>query len=445
MKTIGALLITLSAISPASSVFTIIPGMIGSAGTGAILGMIAAAIVGLFMAFIYAELGSAYPLSGGEYAMIGRILGPFAGFVILGNVAVPGSLIPAVFALGITDYLSVLYPGLPVVPTAIAMILLATAIGCLNIRSNALVTGIFLVVEILALIVLTALGFGHVTRSPGELLTAPVMLSDGALVATPAIAIGLATTVAIFAYNGYGSAVYFAEELHDAKRNIARTILWALAITVLTELVPVVAVLLSAPDLKALLAAPDMFSRFMAERGGTSLSTIVSLGIALAIFNAIIATLLAQARVLYSTGRDACWNPVINRGLATTHKTFDSPWIATLAAGLLSAAACLVPLNILLVVTGTCLVLTYAALAWAVLVGRRNGTLAEGHYRMPLYPLPSIFVLAALAFVIYANWLDTEIGRPSLIVTVCICLVSAAYYLAVLRRRGTWVLQGARD
>jgi amino acid transporter len=38
------------------------------------------------------------------------------------------------------------------------------------------------------------------------------------------------TTVAIFSYNGYGSAVYLGEETKDAHRSIARAAMWALVV-----------------------------------------------------------------------------------------------------------------------------------------------------------------------------------------------------------------------
>jgi amino acid transporter len=67
-----ALLITLSGITPAVSVFAVAPGIIQAAGTGALLSFLAAAVIAVFMAFVYAELASAYPLTGGEYAIVGR-------------------------------------------------------------------------------------------------------------------------------------------------------------------------------------------------------------------------------------------------------------------------------------------------------------------------------------------------------------------------------------
>src|ERR1700744_6780329 len=84
MGVMGALFLTLSAETPASSVFVILPGVIQAAGTGALISMAAAGLVALCMALTYAELGSTFPSAGGEYAIVGTVLGPPAGVAVLG-------------------------------------------------------------------------------------------------------------------------------------------------------------------------------------------------------------------------------------------------------------------------------------------------------------------------------------------------------------------------
>src|SRR5271163_2748239 len=101
MKMLGNMLITVSVITPASSIFIIAPGVVHQAGSGAFLSFAAAAIVCICTAFVYAELSSAYPLAGGEYAIIGRVLGPFPGFIALGLNFVTLVLMVSEIALGI--------------------------------------------------------------------------------------------------------------------------------------------------------------------------------------------------------------------------------------------------------------------------------------------------------------------------------------------------------
>lgn len=443
LNALGTLMIVLSAVTPASSVFIIVPGVIALAGTGSFLSFVIAAVIGLFMAFVYAELSSAYPMAGGEYTMIGRTLGRFWGFVTLVLVFVSIVLIVAVIALGVGTYLGVLIPNLSPQWVGVVTIALAGTVAAMRIKLNAFVTGIFLGIEMLALLVLTGLGFAHVERPLSSLFTSPQLLdATNTLVPASAGIILAATAVSLFAYNGYGAAAYFGEETQDAKRNIGKVVVWALLITVAAELIPLTAVLLGSPDLAGLLAAPQKIEYFLEARGGHALTVLISLAIAVAIFNAVIAIILQAARLLFSSGRDKTWFGPINAAVASVHGSYASPWVATIVVSVLAAVACFIDINLLLVVSGTSLVVIYALLCVAAFAGRRNGTTAGGHYRMPLFPVPAILAFVALVYVAYQNLLDAAFGRPSLIATLLIMVVAAIYYVLVLARRTDWNLHG---
>ena len=441
MRVIGTLLLTLSAVTPASSVFVIVPGVITQAGSGAFLSMAAAAILAIPIAYVYSELASAFPIAGGEYSMVGRSVGAAAGFATFGLTITSNMLAPAVLALGASTYLAVVVPDLNPIVVGMTIIAATTVLGILHIRTNAWVTGVFLLLELLALAVLAVLGFLDVKRSLWEIITHPVVVSQSALHPTPLAAIGVATSVSIFAYNGYGAAVYFAEEMHEAPQLIARTILWALVITVVTELVPLTAVLMGAPNLQALLGSTSPFSDFITAVGGYALSVVIGLSVALAILNAVLATLLQNARFFYSTGRDGTWHPRINDAFLVTHDRFNSPWIATLAAGISSMAMCLLGLQWLLVITGTGIALIYAAVCIAAIAGRTTGTTKHAVYRMPFYPFWPVLGLLALAYVFYTSAIDPDIGRPSLLINSVVMVVALAYYGLRVRRKGNFAFR----
>lgn len=436
MTTADTLLLTLSVVTPASSLFVIIPGVIQQAGTGALWALLAAALVALCMAFVYAELASAFPLAGGEYAMIGRALGPLFGFSLMGANVVGSTLGPAVLALGASAYVSALWPGVHAVPFALAIMVGSTLVGLFNIRLNAWVTGVFLIVECLALMVLAALGFSHVHRGLGDLLLHPAVLDGGALKPASAATIGLATAVGVFAYNGFGCAVYFAEEMQGASRGVARAILWALALTLAFEIVPTLAVLMGAPNLRGLLSSESPFTDFVLQTGGRTMSTVMGLGVALSIINSAIATLLINARFLFSSGRDRIWHGALNAALTRLHPRFDSPWMASLIAGATAMAACFIPFHLLLVLNGAGIVILYGLLCVAVITARRRGRSAHAAYHMPLFPAAPVLALAALLYVVYANWIDLDVGRPSLLINSAMLAASALYFLALRRLRG---------
>lgn len=442
MHRIGVLFLTVSTITPAASVFVIGSDVISQAGTGAILAFLAAAILCVPVALAYAELSSAFPFTGAEYTFLGRVLGPAWGFMALGLNIVGGALAQAVTALGLAAYLGVVIEGAPPLPTALGAVAFTTLTAILNIRVNALVTGLFLATELAALAAMTALGLFHPHRSVVGVLIHPLVAGAGGAVVPASLAvIGLATSGAVFAYNGFGAAVSFGEELRDASRKIAAVVLWSLVIGGVCEALPITAVIAGAPDLKAVISASSPAAAFIAT-GGPLFAKAVSLGVAAAIVNAMIATGLANARQLYATGRDKVWPPIVNRAFCATHPRFRSPWIATLVSGVLAAAACLLGLRVLVIFTATGIVMIYVGVCACVLIGRRTGSTAHALYRMPWFPWPAILALLALAAIIVAAAADPQVGRISLAATLATMAAFAGYYWFFTRRRGGWRLCG---
>ncbi|HEY1751712.1 MAG TPA: APC family permease [Caulobacteraceae bacterium] len=444
MRRVGNLLITISAITPAASVFIMGQQVTQQAGTGAIVCFLAAGLVALMTAFVYAELSSAFPLTGAEYSMMGRTMGPSWGFMALGLNLFGGPVSQAVTALGLADYLGVVIPGLPPLPVALAVTVGTALVGVLNVRLNAKITGAFLLVELAALGVMTALGLLHVHNPLIDLTLHPVApTAAGGLGHVGWAAMGLGMAAAIYAYNGYGGAVYFGEEMYEARTKMAWVIFASLAVAAVAEFVPIVAVLAGAPDLKAVLTADQPYPAFLTAAGGPLVNKVVSLGVAFAIINAMIAIGLINARQLFCSGRDGVWPGVLNRWAAAVHPRFHSPWIATLVMGAATIACCFAPLSLLVILSGTNVVMLYAGVSAAAIAGRINGTTKVGHYRMPLYPLWPAAALAGLAGVAFADLLDPDSGRPSLIANLAVMAISAAYYLGYLKRRGGWALRGA--
>lgn len=441
LRRLGVLLITLSGITPAASVFIMGSQVIHEAGSGAFLCFLFAGLLSLATAYVYAELSSAFPLTGGEYSMIGATMGPVWGMMTLGINLFGGAVGQAVTALGLAGYLGVVLPGLPPLPTALAATLAVTVVSVLHVRLSAVITGVFLAVELAALAAMTGLGVLHAQRGVAEIALHPTMVSaTGALVPTPLAAIGLATAGAIYVYNGYGGAVFFGEEMHEARSRLAWVVFWSLGVAVVAEFTPIIA-LLAAADLKTVVASDTPVSAFIAG-GGAWFQKAVSLGVAFAILNAMIAIALINARQLYASGRDGVWPAVLSRAITRVHPWFNSPWVASVAMGAATAAACLLKLDLLVMLTANGLVVIYAGVCAAAIAGRLTGSTAAAEYRMPLFPLAPAASLAAIAAVVWADLLDADVGRPSLIANLAVMAVAAAYYGLYLRRRGGWALRG---
>jgi amino acid transporter len=439
MHGFGALLITISGLSPTIGVFIVGSDTLRHAGTSVFLCFAAAAILGLAMAVVYAELSSAFPDTGGEYTILSQTLGPAWGAAALGLNLLGFVLAQPLSALGVATYLSALAPGLPAIPTAVVLVTACTLMSVLNIRINALVTGAFLAVELLALGAVAAIGLTHPHRSLAAAVLHPVMLGGHGGFAPVGLALaGASTAGAIYAFNGYGSAVFFGEELHDAPKRIAGVIILSLLIAIVTELPPLLGVLIGAPDLHVLLSAADPIPAFVAAVAGVVPAKLISLGVALAIFNTMIAIALSAGRQLYSTGRDGLWPRPANRALAAIHPRFGSPWIASLVMGAAALAGCFIDPKVLVLILGNGSVAIYTALCLATLVGRRSGATRHGVYRMPLFPAAPILALTALAAVVWFD-LNDAAGLQGLAATAATVGASALYAVFILRRNRSWV------
>ena len=434
MSGFGALLITLSCLSPGIGVFIVGSDVIKQAGTGVFLCFGAAALLGLAMAAVYGELASAFPETGGEYTILNRALGPAWGIAVLGLNLLGFSIAQALSGVGVATYLAAVWPGLPVTPTAAVLVVLVTATAVLNIRVNAAVTGAFLAVELAALLLLTTLGLAHVHRGPVAALLRPAVATSTGLTSPGLALLGAATAGAIYAFNGYGAVVFLGEELHEAPRRIARVVFLSLGIAVVAELAPIVGVLMGVPDLRTLTAAASPIPAAITRLGGPAVARVMSLGVALAIFNAMIAVALMAGRQLYSTGRDGLWPRPVSQAFARIHPRFGSPWIATLTMGASALAACLLDPHILVLILGNGNVAIYAGLCLAALIGRRSGATSHTQYRMPLFPLPPLFGLAFLAGVVGFDIVDPA-GQRGLAATAVTVMTALLYHAVVLRRR----------
>jgi len=434
----GNIAITLSAVTPAASIFIIVPLIITSVGTGSVLAMAMAGVVGIFMAFCWAEMAAKFPVVGGDYALVyyglertSPTLAGAASFVTFSMMLASIAFIPAVIALGTADYLKVIWEVDPKIAGAVVTAL-ATVIAVLRVSSAAFVTGLFLAVESIVVVLLTVLGLIFWRRNPVEFLTHPVLGSaEGALEPVGFSAILALTAVAVFAYNAYNFPIFYAEETKGHSRGIAKAILVSLVITVLAEIIPLTAILVGAPSLQELTSSSrGPITYFIVSTAGETVNTIVSLGITLAIFNAVIAILLAFGRVMFATGRDKAWPAPISGWLATVHPTFRTPAVATTLVGAVGVVLCLtVGLDTLVTLTGASLVLNYAMVALAALVGRMNGATADSPYRMPAWPLPPLLALGALLYITF------EQTATAWLVTGVTALIALAYYFIYLYPR----------
>lgn len=410
LSVLDVVMITVSGVTPSSSIFVIAPFAIQSAGSGAFLSFVLGAILATAFAFCYAELGAAHPHEGGEYIIIQRLFGRLAGMQMYLFMMCIVIFIPAVLATGAATYLnSALATHFNSATVALVIVLLSYGLGILNIKTNAVLTGMFLGLELLLLGLIVWLGFSQIHQPLSVLITPQVPDASGALIAAPIAIVVAMIGTALFSYNGFGAAIYMAEDMRETGKPMARVVLASLAVVVLVELLAITALILGAPSLSALAQNVDPIGYLMTQLSSPLVARIISAGIFLSVFNAIIALVVQTSRFLFASGRDNMWPTPVSRMLIKLHPKTGTPWAAVLLFAVPSALLSFNSnLGALTSFTVVLILIAYLMMASASLISRRN-TSIKHPYLMPLWPLPA---LVAIVGCCYTLWTILIVSPP---------------------------------
>ncbi|MEW1641635.1 APC family permease [Streptomyces sp. NPDC091219] len=422
---VGGTLLTLSCVTPASTLFVVVPDLFGSLGTATALTIAIGSVLCIAVAFCYSELGTLIPSAGGEYAMVSTLAGRLAGWLVFVLSLLVVMIVPPVIAMGTADYLAPIAHLNPAM-TGAGVMLLATLAGLLDLRANAWITGVFLVLEVIAAGVVALLGFTHSRRGIGSLTSMQVAGTGGHTDTVTAMLVVSGLAIALFVTQGFSTAVYLSEELENPRRNVARTVLATLAISTVIILVPVVAITMGASDLSTLTGGD--IGTMVTAWSNSAVGTFVSLCVALAIINAGIVMVIQNSRVLFASSRDKAWPQPVNT-LFSKLGRFGSPWVATLAVGVPGAILCFVNLDTLYGVTGVSVTGMYLLVAVAALLSRRGHHRHTHAWRMPLWPAMPILLIAVLAYIL------TQQETTYLLWTGGIVTVATLYWALYLRPR----------
>ncbi|MFF9401838.1 APC family permease [Streptomyces sp. NPDC014744] len=434
---VGGTLLTLSCVTPASTLFVVVPDLFSSLGTYTALTIAIGSLLCIAVAFCYSELGTLIPSAGGEYAMVSTMAGRLAGWLVFVLSLLVVMIVPPVIAMGTADYLAPVV-HIPATVAGAGVMLLATLAGLLDLRANAWITGIFLVLEVIAAAVVAVLGFAHSERGASALVHGQVASSDGTTSTVTAMMVVSGLAIALFITQGFSTAVYLSEELENPRRNVARTVLATLAISSAVILVPVIAITLGAPDLAALTSGD--LNTMVAAWSNSAVGTFVSLCVALAIVNAGIVMVIQNSRVLFASARDKAWPQPVNNALSRLGR-FGSPWVATLLVGVPGAALCFVNLDTLYGVTGVSVTGMYLLVAVAALLCRRGAHRDVQAWRMPLWPAIPVLLIVVLAYIL------TQQETEYLLWTGGITAVATLYWALYLRPRAQtrWLVSIPED
>jgi basic amino acid/polyamine antiporter, APA family len=388
------------------AIFVLTGPAIGLAGSAVILAFILNAIITLFTAMAYAELGSAMPEAGGGYLWIREGL-PRPNAFISGWMAwfahiIAGSL----YAVGFGAFLYYLLgpnvagilsdqPLLGVIPfdkmIAVASIVAFTYINIKGTSETGKTGSIVTILQLGTILALIGAGFWSINNNPNWTDNFADFMPTG--IAGLVAAMGFT----FIAFEGYEIIVQTGEEVKNPKRNIPRAIFISLAIVVtLYCLVALVSIGAISPQGLAawrfigqggelgIMKAAEMFLPYgsLIVLGGGMISTLAALN----------ATTFSSARVAFAMGRH--YN--LPHKLSSIHPVNRTPHIAIIISGIIMAfMAYTLPLAEIAVAAGVIFLLLFTQVNIAVITIRRiyGDKLSYGF----TIPIAGIFLKLGLA------------------------------------------------
>jgi amino acid transporter len=396
------------------AIFVLTGPAIGLAGDAVIIAFILNAVITLFTAMAYAELGSAMPEAGGGYLWIREGL-PRPNAFISGWMAwfahiIAGSL----YAVGFGAFMYYLLgphvagilsdqPLLGIIPVdklfAIASIAAFTYINIKGTSETGKTGTIVTFVQLGTIFALVGAGFWTMYNNPDWTTNFADFMPTG--IAGLVAAMGLT----FIAFEGYEIIVQTGEEVKNPKRNIPRAIFISLAIVVtLYCLVAFVSIGSIFPEGIAswefigregelgIMRAAEMFLPYgvFIVLGGGMVSTLAALN----------ATTFSSARVAFAMGRH--YN--LPHKLSLIHPKNRTPHVAIVISGIIMAfVAYSLPLADIAVAAGVIFLLLFTQVNIAVITIRRiYGDKLSYGFKTPFFPIiPIIGIFLKLGLALY--------------------------------------------
>ena len=412
-----------------------IPLVLGALhGPLSLIGWLLGAALALCDGLVWAELGSAYPRSGGTYgyllAIFGRLrIGPLPAFLFVWQTIFSAPLLLASGYIGFSNYAGYVFPALSASPWGLkllavgvgAVTLLALYRGIKTIERVSVLLGATAVVTLLCV---TGASFAHWSPHLAFAL-APSDSFWGGLRA----GLGSALIIAMYDYLGYNAANTIADEVVAPERTLPRSIGISIAL---------VAVLYIALQTGVLGAIP--WQQFVPLADGTTpplgqhlASTIVehvlgvpaAIGVTLLIlitaFASVYGNLLAASRIPYAAALDGNFL----RPFAHVHGRHRFPDVSLVVIGGIALVACFFTLDqVINALTAGIVLVQSVAQIIALFVMRARGVRAP--YRMWLFPLPALIALLGWLYVFCSAGTAAIIfGLLSLMVGACVYFIGA--------------------
>jgi APA family basic amino acid/polyamine antiporter len=345
-------------------------------------------VIALLGAFVYAELASLRPESGGQYAYLRDAYHPSVAFLygwaLLLVVQSGGMAAVAVtFARYTTEVLNTSMSEAVLATVTLAIL---AAINILGVRSGSNTQTALMLLKLAAIAMLIVAGVAFAERAP----------ISGRASTTSLLEFGAALTPVMFAYGGWQTASFISAELKRPGRDLVIGLLAGVtAVAAVYVSVNAVAVRVLGAD--GLASTPAPGTEIMRRAFGAPGATLIAIGIAVSTLGFLSQAMLTAPRVYYAMAQDG----LFFRSVARVHPVTRVPYVAIVLQAVVAIVIALSGTyeQILSYVVATDFI--FFGLTGAAVFVFRHRDPRHGGFRTPGHPLTTaLFTIACWVIVV---------------------------------------------
>jgi len=275
-------------------------------GAGSLLAWVFTGVGAVVLALVFANLGRAYPRTGGPYVFARRAFGDFIGFQTAWGYWIAAWAGNAAIAVAFVGYLAFFFPVLSETALygaliGIGVIWLLTFVNVLGVRESGWVQTVTTVLKFVPLLAIGLIGIFFIEGDNfGAFAPNGLGTGDGLLGGVTA-----AATLTLWAFIGLESATVPAEEMEDPVRTVPRATVIGTVVTTLVYILATVAVMGVIPAATLQESASPFAAAAASIFGSTGYwDDVVALVALASTFGALNGWILLQGRVPLAAARD---------------------------------------------------------------------------------------------------------------------------------------------
>ncbi|MCU0492600.1 MAG: amino acid permease [Chloroflexaceae bacterium] len=309
-----------------SGVFLLPASLAGAAGPVSIIAWGVTGLGALLLAAVFANLGRAYPRTGGPYAYARQAFGDFIGFQTAWGYWIAVWAGNAAIAVAFVGYLAVFWPALATnnllaACVAIAAIWLLTLANIVGVRQGGMIQLITTILKFVPLALIGIVGIFFI--NPANFTPfAPQGLWQG---------INAGTALTLWAFIGLESATIPAEEVHDAERTIPRATFIGTTVTVIIYIITTVAIMGIVPNASLATSSSPFADAAAIIFNGQWAAQLVAIVAMISAFGCLNGWILLQGRVPLAAAEDG----LFPQRFARLHPRWNTPVFGLVVSSLL--------------------------------------------------------------------------------------------------------------